>query len=115
MAAIPSTSTAQQGDFVVSKITLGASDTLTYSANTGQYLVLDNPTASPIVVTIDGASATAVPIVGTGTTFDVSTGKAVTEAAGVTKAIKLDTISAYLSGAIAVTGGAGLIAYIITA
>lgn len=37
MAAIPSTSTAQQGDFVVSKITLGASDTLTYSANTGQY------------------------------------------------------------------------------
>lgn len=115
MAAIPSTSTAQQGDFVVSKITLGASDTLTYSANTGQYLVLDNPTASPIVVTIDGASATNIPIVGTGTTFDVSAGKAVTVAAGVTKAIKLDTISAYLSGAIAVTGGTGLVAYIITA
>lgn len=115
MSAIPLTSTQQQGDFVVSKITLGASDTLTYTQNSGQYLFLDNQTGSPIVATIDGAGGTSVPIPGVGATYDVSAGKAVTVAAGVTKAIKLDTISAYLSGAVTVTGGTGLVAFIIKA
>lgn len=114
MAAIPSTSTQQQGDFVVAKITLGASDTLTYTQNSGQYLVLENTTGSPITATIDGSGGATVPIPGTGATFDVSTGKAVVVAAGTIRAVKLDTISAYLQGTVAVTGGTGLTAYILT-
>lgn len=114
MAAIPSTSGQQSGDVVVNKITLGASDTLTYTPNGNQYLMLHNTTAGSLTATIDGNGGTTVPIPGTGATFDVSSGKAVTVAAGVLKMVKLDSISAYLQGTVAVTGGTGLIAWIIT-
>lgn len=114
MAAIPSTSAAQLGDFVVSKITLGASDTLTYTPGAGQYLVLHNTTAGSLTATIDGSGGTTVPIPGTGETFSVAAGKAVVVAAGVIKMIKLDTVDAYLQGTVSVTGGTGITAYIVT-
>ncbi len=101
---------SQSGAFLVSQTTLGASDTLSYDAGKGQLLVLNNPTGGSLTVNIDGASATTILPEGYGATLDVSTGYNITIAAGATKAVVLDKISAYLKGTIAITGAAGVVA-----
>jgi len=91
--------------------TLSVADTLTYEANKRQELIFENTTASPIVVTIDGAGATNVPVRGTGgQTFDVSGGRQITVPGviGAQTRVELDQLTAYLVGDIAVTGGVGL-------
>ena len=110
MAEITQTLLTGSGQRTVAETTLGASDTLTYRPNTGQVLILRNATAGALTPVIDGDGGTTVPVPGLGA-VDVSSGYAVGSiAAGVTKAIPLDTIAAYLRGTVALTGGTGIVA-----
>jgi hypothetical protein len=108
MATLAKTNINVAGAFTPTKLSLGSSDTFTYTPGTNSILVLYNTTASPITVTIDGASGTTVPVPNTGATLDVSAGIAITVPANAYKAVRLDTISAYLNGTIAMTGGTGV-------
>lgn len=95
--------------------TLSASDTLAYVAGKNMELELRNTTASPVVVTVRGSTATSVTVGGTGgATFDVSSGKAITVPGviGATARVPLDSLSAYLKGSITVTGGTGVTAVV---
>lgn len=114
MATIPSTSAVVSAPTAVARITLGASDTLTYAAGSRQMLILDNTTAGSISVTIDGAGSVPVPIPGAGQTFDTSAGLVIAVPANSMKIVPLDAIRAFLGGVVAVTGGTGLLAGIIT-
>lgn len=114
MATITKTSLAGPGQRAATEVTLTSSNTFAYEAGTGQILVIRNPTAGAIACTIDGADGTTVPVAGVGN-IDVSSGYSVGSiAAGAVRVIPLDTISAYLQGAINVTG-TGLIAILLGA
>ncbi len=91
------------GEVTVTDTTLTATNTFTFTRNSGQILILRNPTGAPIAANIDGDGGTTVSVSGVGA-VDVSGGYDLTVAAGATVAIKLDTIYQYLSGTIAVTG-----------
>lgn len=111
MATLVSTNLQNSnGPVTVTRNVLSASDVLVYSA--GQILELFNTTASPVVVTIDGAAGTTISPTGFGGTIDISAGKAITVPASGTVAVKLDTISVFLQGTIAVTGGVGVTAHL---
>jgi hypothetical protein len=111
MAAITQSAVAGvNGPVNVTRTTLGASDTLTYSSGTRQMLDLVNTTGSPVVVTITGSTATTISPDGYGGTISVASGKAITVPANGQTIVNLDTISAYLSGSVTVTGGTGVIA-----
>lgn len=113
MAAISNTSKNVLGPFTPTKTILSASDTLTYTQGSSQELIMYNITASPVVVTLDGASGTTVAVPGCGaTTVSVASGLAVTVPADGFQIVRLDTIPAYLNGVVAVTGGTGVIACI---
>lgn len=114
MAAIVDSSRDVAGPFTPTKTILTASDTLTYTPGANQELVLYNITGVAVVVTIDGAGGTTVVVPNTGgTTLSVASGLAVTVPANGFQVVMLDKISAYLNGAVAVTGGVGVIACII--
>lgn len=114
MAIIAQNNTAVLGPFSITETTLTASDSLSYTAGQGQLLKLRNTTGSPVVVTIDGADGTTVAVPGAGAaTFSVAAGLAITVPANGTQAVKLDTIALYLKGAVAVTGGTGVVAHIL--
>lgn len=114
MATISNTSLAVAGPFNPTKTILGASDVLTFTAGTNQMLVMYNITASPVVVTIDGASGTTVSVPGAGaTTVSVASGLDVTVPADGFTVVRCDTIPAYLNGVVAVTGGTGVIACVL--
>jgi hypothetical protein len=113
MANIVATTLQGAGSRVVTRTTLTASDTFTYNATRDATLILDNITAGPLTVTIDGAGGTTVPVPGIG---DVSVAAGFSTgslAAGVCVAIPLDSIFQYLQGVIAVTGGTGIRATLI--
>lgn len=113
MAIITPTAITGSGQRTVTETALTASDTFTYRKGTGQVLILRNATAGALSPVIDGAGGGSVPVSGVGT-VDVSAGYAVgSVAAGVVKAIPLDSISAYLQGVIALTGGSGMIAVLL--
>ena len=109
MAAITATSMTGPEDRVVTRTTLGASDTFTYNASKSPILILDNVTAGSLTVTIDGADApAALTVAGVGS-LNLSTGFVTTAiSAGACVAIPLNSISQYLAGTIAVTGGTGI-------
>ena len=108
MATIVATSMQGTGARSITRTTLGASDTFTFDQGKNQILELDNVTAGPLTVTIDGAGGTTVPVAGVGA-VDVSGGYSTgVIAAGAMVAIPLNSISAYLQGVIAVTGGTGI-------
>lgn len=110
MGTIAPTDLRAGGSVAATETTLTASDTLTYERLGRQVLVLRNPTAGAISPVIDGDGATTLRAPGA-PSFDISSGYAVGSiAAGAAVAIPLDSISAYLQGAIAVTGGSGLVA-----
>ena len=111
MATIVSTLMTGSGARAVTQTTLtGTADTFTYVASASPVLILFNDTGGALSPTIDGDGATTVQVSGVGA-VDVSAGYVVGSiAAGATKAIPLDTISAYLSGTIAITTGTGLVA-----
>lgn len=93
---------------------LGASDTLTYVK--GAYLYINNKSGGTIQPTIDGDGAPAALEVPGAGTKDLSSGYqwATTVAAGDHTLIPLDTIKEYLVGTIAITGGDGAEALILT-
>lgn len=118
MSVITATAgSSSAGPYQVVETALTASDTLTYVAGTNQSLKLRNPTGSPIVITIKGTAPVNPSVPGTGTTFDVSAGKAITVGAGNIMAVNLDKLSAFLGGtasAVAVTGGSGAFAALVS-
>ena len=102
------------GVFAAPKTILTASDTLSFVGSADQELILYNATASAVVVTLDGANGTTVVIPGTGgVTASVASGLAVTVPANDFQIVRLQNVSAYLQGAVAVTGGVGVVACII--
>lgn len=113
MAAITATSIQAAGAVTVTRTTLGSSDTLTYNPYSNAILVLDNVTGGALTPNIDGAGGTTinVPTVGS---LSVSSGLTLASiASGACVAIRLDSISAYLNGAVTVTGGSGIKAHIL--
>ena len=108
MATITATTLAGSAARTVTRTTLGSSDTFTFNASKNPILVLDNVTAGALTVVIDGASATTQTVAGIGV-IDLSAGYSTGSiAAGACVAIPLTTISSYLTGVIAVTGGSGM-------
>jgi hypothetical protein len=89
--------------------TLSASDTFVYEPGADQYLFLRNSTGGSIAVTLDGDAVTTMPVDGYGTR-NLSAGYVITVAAGASFLVPLDTIAGYLSGTVALTGGANLTA-----
>jgi hypothetical protein len=100
------------GSQTVTKTVLGASDTLPYVSGAGQTLVLHNTTGGSLTAKLDGAGSTTVSPEGLGATVDVSGGYDIVVAAGAIKAVKLDSIAAYLAGVVTVTGASGLTAFL---
>tara|TARA_R110000751_G_scaffold65483_1_gene133936 strand:+ start:6780 stop:7127 length:348 start_codon:yes stop_codon:yes gene_type:complete len=110
MATITVTNAKVTGGVTAAEVTLTGTDTFTYTRNKSAVLVLRNPTAGALTPVIDGDGATTVGVAGVGP-IDISAGFSVGSiAAGAVEVIRLDTISEYLAGAIAVTGGTGLVA-----
>ena len=115
MATIIETSMRGAGQRLITETTLtGTADTFTYQLGSKQILVLRNATGGSLSPTIDGAGGSSVTRPGVGI-VDVSGGYAVGAiAAGAVRAIPLETIDAYLQGAIAITGGTGLVASLLS-
>ena len=84
--------------------TASASDTITYVANTGMLLEMDNTTGGSLTLNIKGTNPDAAyPVSGTPTTIDLSAGYNVVIAASTKKILNLDKIKAYLAGTGVVT------------
>lgn len=114
MATIAQTTIADKiGEFTVTETTLTGTDVLVYAPGTGQRLTLRNPTGGAINITIDGAGSTAITPQGYGKTLDVSAGYVIAVPAGAMKCVNLDKISAFLQGAVAVTGTVGVVASLV--
>lgn len=112
MATITKTSLAGPGQRAAAEVTLTASNVFAYEPGTGQIMILRNPTAGAISSVIDGADGGNFPAPGIGL-VDVSAGYSVGSIpAGAVRVIPLDSISAYLQGAINVTG-TGLVAILL--
>lgn len=96
----------------LTRVTLTASDTLTYTPGAKQMLVLTNPTASVVTATLTGTAPVPVFPQGFGGSVSTSGGKAIAVPANGSTAIYLDSISAFLegTGAVTVTGGTGAFA-----
>lgn len=108
MPVIVATDMSGTGDRAVTVTTLGASDTLTYTANKTPFLILNNITGGPLTPLILGDAATTVSVAGVGL-VDVSAGFTTASiAAGDTAAIPLSSIEKYLAGGITITGGDGI-------
>lgn len=110
MAVIAATDMQGTGARAITETTLTGTDSFVYKADRRAILVLDNPTAGALSPVIDGAGGTNVSVPGVGL-VSVASGYAVGSiAVGASVAIPLDSINAYLVGAIAITGGTGLVA-----
>jgi len=107
MAAITSINAGQVGPFAAAITTLSADDTITINTRKKQLLVLTNTTGGPLTATIDGSGGTTVNAPGVGS-VDVTAGKAIVVAAGLSVAVQLATISAYCQGVVHITGAATL-------
>lgn len=104
MALIAASSITGSGQKPVAVTVLGASDTFVYNSATRAVLYLNNVTAGALTPLIDGDGATTQPCAGIGD-IDVSAGLTLTSiGAGLTVAIPLDSINAYLKGTITITG-----------
>lgn len=111
MATIANTSKQVAGSFTVASIALATSgDILTYTADTSQELWLYNTSASPVVVTIDGAGGTTVVVPDTGgTTLSVAAGYTITVAANSFATVALDKIKAFLNGVVSISAATGAV------
>lgn len=102
----------------LTRTTLSASDTLAYAKGQDMQLVLANNTAGALTATLVGSTAVATYVVpGTGgalLTPAPSAGKAILVGANSTVEVSLDDLDLYLRGSITVTGGAGLIATVVS-
>lgn len=117
MAAIAITK-RQSNPHAVTVTTLSASDTLAYEPRKNMELLLQNTTASPVNVVVGGADASnAFPVPGTGgLTVDLSVGKTIVVPGviGATVRVPLDSLANYLQGLVAVTGGVGVTARVLS-
>jgi len=110
MATIAPTLMSGSGQRTLAETNLTTFNSFVYRPGTGQILILRNATGGTLTPLIDGDGGTTVPVQGIGN-VSVAGGYSVgAVAAGVTKAIPLDTISAYLQGVINVTGCSGMAA-----
>lgn len=110
MATIAPTLMTGPGQRALVETTLTAANVFTFLPGTGQILILRNPTGGALTPVIDGADGTVYPVAGIGN-VDVSAGYSVGAiAAGAVRAIPLDSIAAYLSGAINISGATGIVA-----
>ena len=111
MPAIVATSLAKGSPRASVRTTLGASgNPITYSAGTGQILVLHNASAGVLTPTIIGAGATTADIEGVGTVSFAAGLSLGAIAIGGQTLVPLDFIAQYLKGVIDITGGTGLVA-----
>lgn len=107
MAVIASMTTRDKaGDFEVVPTELTGTDSLVYNAAAVQTLYIRNDTAGVVTLIIDGADVTTVSLPGQGRPIDNSSGYTIALTAGQTRAVVLSSIRNFLSGAVAVTGGA---------
>ena len=111
MPAITATSMGGPGQRVLVETTLNGTDSFTYEP--GDVLLLRNPTGATITPTIDGDGGTTWPAPGIGNVNVASGQSQGTIAAGSARVIPLDSIRAFLQGAIAINSGTGLIAAIL--
>lgn len=110
MATITPTSMLGAGSRVMAVTTMTASDTFTYNPSKNPVMILDNVTGGPLTVTFDGAGGTTVPVAGVGSVSVAAGYPTASIAAGAKHVVPLNTISAFLQGVIAVTGGTGIVA-----
>lgn len=108
MATLTPTSASVDGYAASTVNTLTAADVIVFNSAKTQLLQFRNTTASPVVITIDGSASTAVKIPNTGKTFDAPAGLQITVAANGTGSVVLKSISAFMQGTVALTGGVGL-------
>lgn len=112
MAALTLSSKAGPNVRTVTPNTLTSSDTFTYFQGTGQEILLHNPTAGALSPTITGSAAQSLAVPGGGT-VNYAAGLAIGSiAAGASRYIDLDEIAQYLVGTITITGGTGLLAWL---
>lgn len=105
---------AAVGALTGSRTLLTGADTFVYKPTTRQFLVIQNESASPAAIVIDGALAGTVSLPGQGATANNAAGYTVNVAAGDFAILELGQIRNYLKGDIAVTGGgADIYAHII--
>jgi len=111
MATIAPTNMGGTGQRTMVSTTLtGTADTFVYKESTNPVLIIRNPTGGALSPVIDGAGATTVQVKGVTQALDISGGYPVGSiAAGAAVTIRLYTIREYLKGAIAITGGTGLV------
>lgn len=107
MAAITSIDATQIGAFAAAITTLSADDTITFDTRKKQLLVFRNTTGGSLTATLDGSTGTTVTVPGLGS-VDVSAGKAIVVAAGLSVAVVLSTLSSYCQGVVHITGAATL-------
>lgn len=107
MAAITSIDAGQADAFTANEQTLSADDTITINASKKQLLLLRNPTGGTLTATIDGDGGTSVIVPGLGS-VSVAAGKAIAVPTLETRAVVLNTISAYTKGVVHITGASGM-------
>ena len=110
MPLITPTNMNQAGAITPTVITLnGTDDSFAYNATRNPVLILDNVSGGALTPIIDGAGGTTVPVTGAPDGLDVSAGFAVGSIpAGEKRAIALNSIKAFLTGAISITGGTAI-------
>jgi hypothetical protein len=92
------------GSTVLAPVTLGLSNTLTYSPSAKQVLFVENASGASVTLNLDGADApVTIKVPGTGATFNSATGASISVAAGTTVVIPLSNFRAYLVGAVTLT------------
>jgi hypothetical protein len=113
MAAISQVTVKDAGVPVnLTRVTMTATDTLTFNQGSGQVLVLYNTTASGVTIALTGnAMPSTLSVPGIGGTMSLAGGKSVTVPASGATAIDLDDIYQYLQGtSVTITNGTGLVA-----
>ncbi len=111
MPAITATTMQGSGQRTLAETTLNGTDTFTYQ--TGDLLLLRNPTGGSLSPVIDGADGTTINVPELGP-VSVASGYAVGAiAAGSARMIPLDTIRGYCQGVVSILTGTGLVASIL--
>ncbi|CAB4159867.1 hypothetical protein UFOVP726_63 [uncultured Caudovirales phage] len=108
MPAISSIEANVAADFSAPLTTLTSSDTITFSPNRVQLLVIRNPTGGSLTLKIDGDAGTTVAVPGLGN-VSVAGGYDIVVGAGLSRAIVLSKISSYCQGVVTLTGAASCV------
>lgn len=111
MATVPLVSKNASTAIQLNSIFLGtAGDTLQYTPNTGQELLLFNTSGNSVTVTIDGNAGNLVVIPGTaGTSLNVSPGLPITIPANSFAYLVLDKAQLWLQGTVAIAASTGAV------